>query len=63
MGFKEVRVIITGGEVKIKAEGVAGQGTAGFTEDLAKGLGKIEERHVGMDHVGQVNTQQNQVGH
>jgi hypothetical protein len=57
--MKEVILKISGGEVKIHAEGAAGQGTASFTEGLAKDLGKIEERHKGMDHA--INTEKPQV--
>jgi len=57
--MKEIILKISGGQVKIFAEGVKGQGTAEFTEKLAKDLGKIEERHKGHDHVHQEN--QNQV--
>ena len=58
MGMKEIRLIINAGEVKILAEGAKGQGTADFTEKLAKDLGKIEERHKGLDHVAQVHKDQ-----
>lgn len=51
--MKEIILRIKDGEVKIFAEGVKGQGTAEFTEALAKELGKIEERHKGHDHVHQ----------
>ena len=51
--MKEIILKIKDGEVKIFAEGVKGQGTAAFTEGLAKDLGKIEERHKGHDHVHQ----------
>jgi len=57
--MKEIILKIKDGEVKIFDEGVKGQGTAAFTEGLAKDLGKIEERHKGHDHVHQEN--QNQV--
>ena len=56
--MKEIVLKINDGEVKIHAEGANGQGTASFTEDLAKSLGKIEERHKGMDHVVQANKNQ-----
>lgn len=51
--MKEIILKISNGEVKIMAEGAKGQGTAEFTEKLAKELGKIEERHKGHDHVHQ----------
>lgn len=61
--MKEIRLIISDGEVKILAEGQKGQGTAEFTEKLAKDLGTIEERHKGMDHVVQANRNQVHLGH
>ena len=48
--MKEIILKIKDGEVRMFAEGVKGQGTAEFTEKLAKDLGKIEERHKGHDH-------------
>lgn len=45
---KEIKIVIgKGGRTKILAPGVKGQGTADFTEDLAKTLGETEERHKG----------------
>lgn len=44
--MREVKLIIgKGGKVKVLAKGTKGQGTAAFTEKLAKELGDIEERH------------------
>jgi hypothetical protein len=48
---KEIKIVIgRGGRTKILAPGVKGSGTAKFTEDLAKDLGKTEERHKGVQH-------------
>jgi hypothetical protein len=44
--MKEVKLVfMKGGKVKILAEGPNGKGTEKFTEQLAKELGTIEERH------------------
>lgn len=50
--MKEVKLIIgKGGKmVKIDAHGKGGVGTAKFTEELAKELGTIEERHICANH-------------
>ena len=45
---KEIKIVVgKGGKIKILAEGAKGQGTAAFTEKLAKELGETEERHKG----------------
>ena len=50
--MKEVKLVFCkGGKVKILAEGPNGKGTEKFTEQLAKDLGTIEERHRGFFHV------------
>jgi hypothetical protein len=47
--MKEVMLVFKpGGRVAIFAEGPRGVGTEKFTEDLAKALGKVEERHKGV---------------
>lgn len=44
--MREIKMVFgKGGRVKIHAGGQKGQGTAQFTEKLAKDLGLIEERH------------------
>lgn len=49
--MKEVRLLFgRGGEVRILADGPNGKGTEKFTEELAKALGTIEERHKGHFH-------------
>ena len=46
--MKEIKLVFSkGGRVKIHAAGQKGQGTAQFTEKLAKDLGLVEERHRG----------------
>ena len=59
--MREIKIVIgKGGRTKILAPGSKGQGTKKFTEDLAKELGDIEERHKGENYEkteqkGQVN--------
>jgi hypothetical protein len=61
--MKEIILVIQkGGKVKILAEGQAGQGTAEFTEKLAKDLGQIEERHKGTHHAVHGEKQQQSLG-
>lgn len=46
--MKEVMLVFKpGGKIGIFAEGPRGAGTEDFTADLAKALGRIEERHKG----------------
>lgn len=49
--MKQVKLIIAkAGRVRILAHGTYGQGTAQFTESLARDLGEIVERHQGTHH-------------
>ena len=50
--MKEVKLKFVGtlGQMKILAEGPNGKGTEKFTEKLAKGVGRIIERHKGPHH-------------
>lgn len=46
--MKQVKLVYgKGGRVKILADGAKGKGTEQFTMNLAKGLGRIIERHRG----------------
>jgi hypothetical protein len=61
--MKEVIMVFKpGGQVKILAEGIAGKGTAAFTESIAKELGQIEERHKGTEHLQNPEKRQVQQG-
>jgi hypothetical protein len=49
--MKEIKMIFKpGGKCVIDAHGLKGEGTAKFTEELAKELGEIKERHICHTH-------------
>ena len=49
--MKEIQLLfLRNGTIKIFAEGQNGKGTEKFTENLAKALGTIIERHKGEHH-------------
>ena len=62
--MKEIKIIFgKGGRTQILAPGQKGQGTAQFTEKLAKDLGEIEERHKAQDYTHTDSQQQINQGH